>query len=120
MELEAPRRGGRVDVLATKASESVAIEIETGKSDVVSNVKRGLLSRFYTVLEIATSTSRSLTIWQFRHSSCETEQLPAQVTPQFVGSLRAKQCMILRSSVEGNERVENLSHVVRLGFANRM
>ncbi len=48
--IEAPRRNGRADVLAvkpagngTRASESVAIEIETGKSDVVWNVKQDLL-----------------------------------------------------------------------------
>ncbi|PHS04792.1 MAG: hypothetical protein COA78_16090 [Blastopirellula sp.] len=44
--LEAPRKrgGGNMDISATRASESVAIEIETGKSDVVANVKRNLLN----------------------------------------------------------------------------
>ena len=48
--LEAPRRHGRADILAVKsaengvrAGESIAIEVETGKSDVVWNVKQDLL-----------------------------------------------------------------------------
>ena len=52
--VEAPRRQGRVDVLATRASESGAIEIETGKSDVVWNVKQDLLSGFQRVIVVAT------------------------------------------------------------------
>ncbi len=54
VELEAPRINGRVDVLATKASETVAIEVETGKSDIVWNVKQNLLSKFNKVLVVAT------------------------------------------------------------------
>lgn len=65
VEIEASRdpndaKQGRVDVLATKtakrASESArfAIEIETGKSDVVANVKRDLLTGFERVLVVAT------------------------------------------------------------------
>ena len=56
VELESPRenQAGRVDVLAKKAGERIAVEIETGKSDVVSNVKQDLLSRFSSVLVVAT------------------------------------------------------------------
>ena len=54
VELGAPRINGRVDVLATKASETVAIEIETGKSDIAWNVKQNLLSKFNKVLVVAT------------------------------------------------------------------
>ena len=54
VELEALRRGGRVDVLARKGAERVGIEVETGKSNVVENVKNGLLSRFDRVLVVAT------------------------------------------------------------------
>ena len=59
VELEAPRqRGtGRVDVLATNASESVGIEVETGKSDVVWNVKQDLLAAFDRVIVVATDES---------------------------------------------------------------
>lgn len=52
--VEAPRRNGRVDALAIKGTESIAIEIETGKSDVVSNVRQDLLSGFTRVLVVAT------------------------------------------------------------------
>ena len=54
VELEAPRQEGRVDVLARKCAESIAVEIETGKSDVVWNVKQNLLSGFRRVLVVAT------------------------------------------------------------------
>lgn len=56
VEIEAPRPrgGGRVDVLARKGEESVAIEVETGKSDVVGNVKADLAAGFTRVVVIAT------------------------------------------------------------------
>jgi hypothetical protein len=56
VQLEAPRENqtGRVDVLAKKAGESIAVEIETGKSDVVWNVKQDLLSRFSKVRVVPT------------------------------------------------------------------
>lgn len=54
VELEGRRQNGRVDVLATNDNETVAIEIETGKSDVVWNVKQCLLSQFKNVLVVAT------------------------------------------------------------------
>ena len=54
VSVEAPRSsGGRVDVLATRASESVAIEIETGKSEPVRNVQRNLLAGCTGVLVVA-------------------------------------------------------------------
>ena len=59
--LECPRTAkgnfGRMDLLAWRASESVesvAVEIETGKSDVVSNVKRDLREEVRKVLVVAT------------------------------------------------------------------
>ena len=57
VQLEAPRPsgvGGRVDVLAQRAGETVAVEVETGKSDVVRNVKQDLLSGSSKVLVVAT------------------------------------------------------------------
>ncbi|WP_145112920.1 ATP-binding protein [Gimesia panareensis] len=48
---------GKMDVLAWKASESVksiALEIETGKSNVVSNVKRDLLEGMQKVIVVTT------------------------------------------------------------------
>ena len=54
IELEAPRLNGRADVAAKRGGESVAIEIETGKSDVIWNVKQDLLAGFKRVLVVAT------------------------------------------------------------------
>ena len=55
VELEAPRKTGRVDVLAVKTSESIAVEVETGKSDAVWNVTQDLLSGFKHVVVVATN-----------------------------------------------------------------
>lgn len=54
VQLEAPRPSGRVDVLAVKGTERVAIEVETGKSDVVANVKADLRAGFDRVVVVAT------------------------------------------------------------------
>lgn len=62
VKIEAPRSGGRVDVLAANAKGRVGIEIETGKSDVVSNVKHSLLSTFDKVFVVATSETAMTTI----------------------------------------------------------
>ena len=46
VQLEAPRKPGQpgwVDVLAKNADETVGVEIETGKSDILGNVKQDLL-----------------------------------------------------------------------------
>jgi len=53
--IEAPRRGGQVDVLATKGAKRVAIEVETGKSDVIANVRNCLASGFDQVIVVATN-----------------------------------------------------------------
>lgn len=53
VETEAPRIGGRVDVLAKKGNERVAIEIETGKSDYVGNTLNCLESGFDRVILVA-------------------------------------------------------------------
>ncbi len=52
--MEAPRQGGCVDVLAEKDGKRIGIEVETGKSDVVANVKNGLLSRFDAIMVVCT------------------------------------------------------------------
>jgi len=54
VQMEASRINGRVDVLAVKDNKRIGIEIETGKSDVVSNVKNCLLSKFDQVIVVAT------------------------------------------------------------------
>jgi hypothetical protein len=55
VELEAPRAGGRVDVLARRGDERVGVEIETGSSDVRGNVANCLRSRFDRLVVVATS-----------------------------------------------------------------
>ncbi|MDN4175961.1 hypothetical protein QWY28_23655, partial [Nocardioides sp. SOB77] len=54
VKLEAPRVGGRVDVLALKGGKQTAIEVETGKSNVVANVKKCLRSDFDKIFIVAT------------------------------------------------------------------
>ena len=54
VDLEAPRKSGCVDVLAAKDGKTIAVEIETGKSDIVRNVKQDLLSGFGKILVVAT------------------------------------------------------------------
>lgn len=54
VNLEVPRRSGNVDMVARKGQERIAIEIETGKSDVVWNVRQDLLSKYDKVIVVAT------------------------------------------------------------------
>jgi len=57
VEAEAPRTrgvGGCVDILARRGQHQRAVEIETGKSDVVENVRRDLLVGVEQVLVVAT------------------------------------------------------------------
>jgi len=54
VELEAKRLEGEVDVLAQRSGETIAVEIETGTSDVVKNVRQNLRSGFSRVLVVAT------------------------------------------------------------------
>ena len=54
VQFEVPRKSGRVDVVALKEGEAIAIEIETGKSNVVKNVRDDLLEGFQRVIVVAT------------------------------------------------------------------
>jgi len=63
--IEAPRpTGGRVDVLATRRPESVAIEVETGKSNTVENIRNDLRSGYRRVLVVATTDAAWARVWQ--------------------------------------------------------
>lgn len=53
VEVEAARKHGWVDVLGRKGSEVMAVEVETGKSDVVKNVLADLSSGVDKVLVVA-------------------------------------------------------------------
>ncbi len=57
VQVETAISGGRVDVLARKNGESVAIEIETGKSDFAGNVRRALKARIRKITVVATDLS---------------------------------------------------------------
>ena len=55
---EAPIGGGRtLDVLASKTGRRIAVEIETGKSDALHNVRRAIESGIPEVLVVATSSA---------------------------------------------------------------
>ena len=54
VDFEVPRKSGRVDVVACKENERIAIEIETGKSNIVRNVKQDLIAKFDKVFVVAT------------------------------------------------------------------
>ena len=55
-----------MDVLGRKGSEAIAIEVETGKSDVVSNVKKDLAAGFGRVVVVGTSESALKTVIQYQ------------------------------------------------------
>ena len=50
------------DLIARNDGESVAIEVETGSSDVVSNVRHCLRSRFGTIIVVATNEAALATV----------------------------------------------------------
>ena len=53
VQVEAEVAGGRIDVLATREGERVAVEIETGASNVVSNVRKCLRAGCRRVVVVA-------------------------------------------------------------------
>ncbi len=67
--LEAPRVGGRVDALARKGDKILGVEIETGKSDIISNIKNGLLTGFTRMLIVATN-ERAMSKIQIQLAKC--------------------------------------------------
>ncbi len=54
IDFEVPRKSGRVDVVACKENERIAIEIETGKSNIVRNVQQDLAAKYDKVIVVAT------------------------------------------------------------------
>ncbi len=55
VRLEAPRAIGRTDVAGTSTTWRIAIEVETGRSDVLHNVRQNLLSGFDRIIVLATT-----------------------------------------------------------------
>ena len=54
VELEVPRISGRIDVVARKDNEKIAIEVETGKSDFVRNIRQDLAAKYDKIIVVAT------------------------------------------------------------------
>jgi hypothetical protein len=54
VELEVPRISGRTDVVARKDNQKIAIEIETGKSDFMRNIRQDLSAKYDRVIVVAT------------------------------------------------------------------
>lgn len=57
VKLEAQRKNGRADLVATRADIRIAIEIETGRSNAVENVRNDLRSGFNRIIVVATDES---------------------------------------------------------------
>jgi len=62
VSFEVSRQSGRVDVVAQKDGEKVAIEIETGKSNFIRNVQQDLAAKYHKVIVVATDKSAFETI----------------------------------------------------------
>lgn len=54
ISLETPRKSGRIDITARKNGKKIAIEIETGKSDFLRNIRQDLAVKYHEIIVIAT------------------------------------------------------------------
>jgi hypothetical protein len=54
IQFEVSRKSGRVDVVATKNSEKIAIEIETGKSNYMRNIQQNLGAKYNQIVVVST------------------------------------------------------------------
>ena len=54
VQFEVPKKSGRVDVVAIKDSEKIAIEIETGKSNYMRNIQQNLGTKYSKIVVVAT------------------------------------------------------------------
>ncbi|MHB9068789.1 MAG: ATP-binding protein [Sedimentisphaerales bacterium] len=52
--LEVPRISGRVDVVARKDNQKIAIEVETGKSDFQRNIRQDLAAKYDKIIVVVT------------------------------------------------------------------
>lgn len=62
VQIETPRNGGYADVVGSNGQQRIAIEVETGKSDIVDNVKSCLAAKFTDIIIVAVSASAMNTI----------------------------------------------------------
>lgn len=89
VHIEAARNGGHADITATKDGQRIAVEIETGKSDVVANVRLGLQAHFSLIVVAVTERSQLDRIEQTlaraglliprRVEMCMTGEVPASL-----------------------------------------
>lgn len=56
VQLEAPRVGGRIDILGTKGEKRIGVEIETGESNFEKNIRNGLESELDDIFVVATNS----------------------------------------------------------------
>ena len=54
VSMEVPRISGRVDVVARKDNQKIAVEIETDKSNFLRNIKQDLAARYGKIIIVAT------------------------------------------------------------------
>jgi hypothetical protein len=57
VSVEVPRISGRVDVVARKDKEKIAVEVETGLSDFLRNIRQDLAVRYSQIIVVATDKS---------------------------------------------------------------
>lgn len=55
--LEVPRKSGRTDVVASKGGGRIAVEVETGKSDFLRNIRQDLAAKYDEIIVVATDKS---------------------------------------------------------------
>ena len=55
VELEVPRLSGRTDVVVSKDNRRIAVEIETGKSDFIRNIRQDLTAKYDKIIVVATN-----------------------------------------------------------------
>ena len=76
VNFEFPRESGRVDVVACKDEERIAIEIETGKSNIKENLNKIKDAGFDRIVLVATSPA-AVSACQKAVDSTERAQSPA-------------------------------------------
>jgi hypothetical protein len=70
---------GHVDLAATRASERLAIEVETGKSDIPANLEKLRGAGFDRIILVATSPSAVSACQKAMHSCTEAHSCPVEL-----------------------------------------
>lgn len=64
VQIEGRRKDGRCDILAKKNGRTIVVEVETGSSNFLQNVKKALASRIDRILVVVTSDDKVASIEQ--------------------------------------------------------